>query len=182
MDAFRVELLIFGYIRQQEKELDLYMNIPIGINKIIHDLYPVLLFTFGDHNEKALLLDNDRTIIKGNDPVSNSCSGYLVYADSSQYSNTGFNKGIHLWSIKSLLTQRYGDLWSGCYASIGVTTQKNDKLINKCHHGKIKIGYNSWYQTLNDFDLSHDVIVTIKLNCNDWTVTYYKDKEEYMLF
>ena len=38
-------------------------------------------------------------------------------------------------------------------------------------------GYNSHYQYCVNFE--PDVIVTIKLNCNDWTVTYYKDKEEF---
>ena len=47
-------LLISGYIREKEEEFNLHMNIPVGIGKIIHELYPLLLFKFGDCDPKAL--------------------------------------------------------------------------------------------------------------------------------
>ena len=47
--GLKLELLICGYLRENEDELELYMNIPDGFAKIMHDLYPLLLFKFGDH-------------------------------------------------------------------------------------------------------------------------------------
>ena len=179
-------LLISGYIREIEEEFELFTNIPTELGKIINDLYPVLIFKFGDHNKKIFKLNEDASILEGNDPPSYyfsnmaDCSGYFLYADLGQYNDSGLNKGVHSWSIKSLLTS---DWFSGCYASIGVTTEKNDKLIEKWNSFDgnnthwINEGYNSHIQRTSS--IPSKVTITIKLDCNNWTVTYYKDLEEF---
>ena len=98
--SVRLGLLICGYVREEERKLQLYMNIPNGIVKIVHELFPLLLFKFGDFNRGRFEINDDRTIIKG--PHNGSCNGFLIYADLEQYSDVGLNKGIHIWSIKRL--------------------------------------------------------------------------------
>ena len=174
-----LDILISGYCRRIEKKFKLF--IANDINQIIYKLYPILLFKFGDHNKIALNVSDDGTILKGNGPQENQCNGFLCYADLGQYSDTGLKQGIHLWSIKSLVD--YESQWSVCFSTIGVTTEKNDKLINEWNHNGdsevhwISTGFSSYHEECYDF--KSDVVVTIKLNCNEWTVTYYKDKEQF---
>ena len=165
-------LLICGYVREKEQEYKFFMNVPDGILKIMHELYPLLLFKFGEHRKNVFKVNDDRTELKG----SGNCSGYLCYADLEQYNDTGFNKGVHLWSIKFL-----GDC--SCFLSVGVTTEKNDTLINKWNGPNgarahwIYDGYNSYYKGYDDW--LRNKVITLKLDCNNWTVTYYKDDKEY---
>ena len=98
-DDFDLELLMSGYVRDTEKELKLFMNVPDGIVRIMHDLYPELLFKFGDFNKHKFAVNDDNTILKG---CGDICDGHLVYADLGKYNDIGFNKGVHLWSIKIL--------------------------------------------------------------------------------
>ena len=184
-------LLICGYLRQNENELKLYMNIPTGIVTIMQKLYPVFIFKFGDFKNGAFAVSKERTIIKGSssnkmDPNTwemPGCHGYFVYADLGQFNDMGLNNGIHVWSVKMLHRVNYG---AECFASIGVTTEKNDKLINEWNHdGNCGIHWNpkavndesisSFYQGCNKWNFEE--IVTVRLNCNDWKVTYYVDKK-----
>ena len=112
-----LSLLISGYIKEQEKELKLYMIIPTGIARIMLIFYPVLLFKFGDFKKGQFQINDDKTILTGNPNWKRTCNAHLVYADLGQYNDIGLNEGIHLWSIKNL---RYDD--NGCFLSIGVTT------------------------------------------------------------
>ena len=185
-----LELLMSGYIKEMEKELELYMIIPAGIARIMIIFYPALLYKFGDFNKGQFLLNDEKTILKGLQHWEGTCNGHLVYADLGQYNDIGLNKGVHLWSIECCAA-----VVSGCFLSIGVTTEKNDKLINE------------WKNPQNSFDLYADSlaldtsipghlhwfdqgfysywkgyghwnqgeVMTIKLNCDDWNVTYYKD-------
>ena len=118
--ATSLNLLISGYLRDNEEQLNLTMNIPAGIDKIIHSLYPILLFKFGDYNSKAFKVTKDGTVIQGADL---DCWGYLVYADLGQYSDIGLSTGVHLWSIKGLQRRHlynhgaYSN-FSSCFSSI----------------------------------------------------------------
>ena len=172
-----LKLLVYGYVREVESVLNLFMNIPDGIIKLIYSLYPLLLFKFGDFKAGLYDVNDDKTILKGT--KQGSCNGHVIYADLSQYSDKGLNKGIHLWTIKFLAN------YPSCFASMGVTTQKSDKLINNwCHDGGNTRGhylpddnqYDVYYQGYSQWYKNE--IVTMKLNCNDWTVTWFKDKKE----
>ena len=186
-----IELLIAGYVREEEEQLELDMPVSRGIIQIMYQLYPELLFTFGDFSRDYFMLNDDKTILKGN---NESCDGRLAYADLKEYNNIGFNKGIHFWSIAYPHAM--------CYASIGVTTEKNDKLINECvgdwedqfdeeHQGQndnlwvdcpnwIINGYNSYFEVDHrSGGYSKGDIVTMKLDCNDWIVTYYLNEKKY---
>ena len=123
-----VELLISGYVREQETKLKLYMQIPEGISKIMHNLYPVLLFKFCVPDSAKFEIDDNRTILK---PKSNAFSPQyqsaecLIYADLAEYNNIGLKEGIHLWSIKR------GSVHSSSLMGFGITTKKTADLIHK---------------------------------------------------
>ena len=176
-----LDLLICGYLRETEDEYELYMNIPTGIAKIICDLYPLLIFKFGDCKEDAFKISKDGTILQGNDPRNNKCFGHAIYADLGKYSEIGLNKGVYLWSIKFLGGEWSYEQTADCYASIGVTSQRNEQLINNAYtgdwtsHWLTKDGCNSYYRGMDHWHKNE--IITMKLNCNDWTVEYYKDKK-----
>ena len=104
-DVF-LQLLICGYIRENHNALKLFLNVPNGIVQIIHNLYPVLLFTFGDFNKERFILSDDNTILKGN---SDSCNGYMVYADLGENNDIGLKAGIHFWTVKSLFCNEKDD-------------------------------------------------------------------------
>ena len=77
----RLELLISGFIRQEQNELELYMNVPKGITKIMQKLYPLLFFKFGDFEKGTFEVNEDRTILKG----SGDCNGFLFMFGPSNY-------------------------------------------------------------------------------------------------
>ena len=171
-----LDLLMFGYVRDTEKKLKLSMNVPNGIIRIMHELYPVLLFKFGDFQKGKFVTNDERTILKG---CGVDCDGHLVYADLGQYNNIGLNKGIHLWSIKILAYIR-------CYFSIGVTTEKNNDIIGSIACGWLTlhdehwppIGHYSYCDILCSKQREINTVWTMKIDCNDWKVTYYRDGEQ----
>ena len=173
-----LEFLISGYLRKEEKKLDLYMNIPHGFAIIIVKLYPIILFRFGDFMKDEFELTNDGTTIKGN---SNNCMGYAIYADLVQFNDVGINKGIHLWSVKFLAENEEGI--AQCYASIGVTTEKNEDILNTAdgdgtgdYYWITSNGCNSFHNACNEWKTNE--IITVKLDCDAWSVTYYYGEGE----
>ena len=152
------------------------MNIPDGIAKIMHTLYPLILLKFGDFKKGKFELNEKKTSLKGG---NFDCNGYLIYADLEHYNDIGLNKGIHLWSVRSVARN------SGfCFLSIGVTTEKSNTLIDEyAHNGDgnkirwIDQGYFSFYYG-GQRKWKGDTVVTVKLDCVNWSVTYYKDKTE----
>ena len=67
-----LDLLISGYVREKENQLILSMNVPHGIAELIHDLYPLLIFKFGDYDKEVFQLNENKTILKGNNPQHQS--------------------------------------------------------------------------------------------------------------
>ena len=176
----RLELLIAGFVRNHEKKYELYMTVPYEITIIMHELYPLLLFGFGDYKKDKFLTKDNKRCLMGTD----DCAGYMVYADLGQYNDIGLNKGIHLWSLRSFAID------SGrCYLSIGVTTEKNDKVINDWNSAKIRKrnhwiedGYNSHFEGNPRISETgawlYGEVITAKLDCDQWKVTYFRNNEE----
>ena len=174
--GYHLELLVAGYIREHDDALDLFMNIPDEIIKVVHNFYPLLVFRFGDHKPGAFKIDEDRMVITGADPsfMSWSCYGHIIYADLGNLheNKNGLNQGIHYWSVKNLNTMP-----PSCFKSIGVTTQKSDDIIDKEQYGHwIAGGINSFYRGCSNWKSNH--IITVRLNCDKWDVTYYDDDKE----
>ena len=182
--GYDLKLLINGYIREKEKEYKLYMYIPSEIAQIMQDLYPVLIFKFGDFNKDHFVVNDDRTILKGD---CLNCNGYLVYADLGHYNDIGFNKGVYFWSIENLADG------ATCMLSIGVTTEKSDKLVNEWKHNAtalliwldekacaqqwIKNGFGSFFK--GNLNWRKNKVITVKLDCDNWIVTYYRDGKKF---
>ena len=82
--------LVYGFVRESEKLLDLFMNIDEGITKLLIQLFPVLRFKIGAFDEKQFETENDRMTIKG----SGSCNGYMVYADLENNKDMGDDSSI----------------------------------------------------------------------------------------
>ena len=179
----RINLLISGYVREKEKQLILSMNVPYGIVKLIHDLYPLLIFKFGDYDKEVFELDEDKTILKGNNPEQLPCYARAVYADLGQYSDIGLNEGVHLWSVKSLTGAEVyfgtGGCNADCFLSIGVTSEKKESFLTNPmddHHWVTRKSDDSYFQ--GHARWSKDCVITVKLDCNDWSVTYYQEGKQ----
>ena len=182
----QLELLISGFVRKHEDKLKLFMIIPVGITQIMHRFYPLLLFKFGDFRSHMFTVCPDRLILKGADVTATNlyCNGHFVYADLGQYDDIGLSQGIHSWSIQRLLKSIDT---SNCFCSIGVTTEKNDEIINIFSHNGSKPhahwmeeksnSCHSYYEGCRKGWKSNEII-TVKLDCNDWNVMFYRDKEE----
>ena len=92
-------------------------------------------------------------------------------------------QGVHLWSIK-LIKKNQGV----CFCSIGVTTEKNDEIINKFQHTGSSPSYTHWMKEGTNEVHSYlqgckqpwkkDEVITAKLDCDNWDVTYYRGTQE----
>ena len=166
------EYLVYGFTRNVEAQHELFMNVDHGIYKMIHEFYPKLL-RFKDYDIEKFQVTDNGTIIKA---LSYECYSATVYAES--FGDEGFNKGVQYWSVKNIkdtgrkefTADTMGDGY--CFHSIGVRSEKGSL---------IKTG--SWWTNeeceSQSFFKGHcpkwglNEIITVKLDCNQWTVTYY---------
>eukprot|EP01084_Bolivina_argentea_P046413 85469_1 len=174
----RPELLVSGYIREHEDNLQLYMVVPNGIIQHITKFYPSVI-GFGLHHKAHFIVSENGIILRGDN--EHTCSGYMIYAETSEQDKNGYNNGIHTWSILSLSSRS-----SACYQSIGVTTRKPSQIwfetrtshwpsnTDMISHNDNKIlKTDSYYSGYNE-KWEQNEIISVKLNCNNWTVTFYK--------
>ena len=136
-----VDLLIFGFVREAEKELSLYAynTVPSGITKFIINYFP-FKYKFGLYDEKYFKSSEENMVIQA--ISEESCSGYMIYADLFHCNETGLNAGIHYWSIMALQTDywlealkddddEYFTKKANCYRSNGITTIKPEKVVHQ---------------------------------------------------
>ena len=182
--------LVIGYIRNAEHCLNLSMNVPVSIIEIIYEFHPVLTFRFGKFKQDAFKIDRYSMKLEGGDPNRDDgqrqygfsfysdlhqCEANIIYADLMNYDNSGLNQGVHFWSVKAIFDK---GAKVTCYGSIGVTTEKNYKTINdtyRSYSNWIGKGYNSHYSGVGEWKRHH--ILTVKLDCNKHTVTYYDNNK-----
>ena len=177
-----VELLIFGFIHDQETKHRFSMSIPNGIILYIINYFPIL-FKFGLHDKNRFAVSEDKMCIKG--IQQDKCDGYTIYADLYDKSETGFNRGIHYWSIKALPLEYSPEYrTSPCYRNIGITTARNEKIVSSMSdefvghwtNDHVVSGYHYYYDGCADEDgWGNDEIITVKMDCDDWKVSYYKE-------
>ena len=84
----------------------------------------------------------------------------------------GYSKGIHYWSVKGIKTN------TGCYGSIGITSEKNKSWTEQCTQYWRKEGSHSFFDGSKQQRWSNGAIITAKLDCNTWTVTYFKNNQQ----
>ena len=181
-----LNLLIFGFVRLFENKNILSTNIPSGLIQIIIQFYPKLIICFGKCNKEKFEVLSDGLEIKGK--TTNDCMGYLVYGELMN--DNGFDEGINIWSIMNMKNDCDNN-WedSECYHNIGVISEFNDEFVNED-------GFDVWpyyYEKINDVDysfydsLAYDQsgitwrkndVITMILNCNEWTVSYYKNNDK----
>ena len=193
--ALRDELLVFGFIRESELSDNLYMNIPVGINKFIISFMPPRILKFDLYNiDKWKLMGDDFIITRKNDDISNRCQGYFTYPES-YHGNKGMRKGIHFWSVKAKNVH-------DCYRYIGVSTIRcyeytqfgkhgasygwDDKWDKKDNHFLyVEGGYQNWKETEQETEEETEgeetVIFTVKLDCDNWICTWYKNDKMHKL-
>lgn len=168
-----IDLLVFGFIHENERKH--LFDIPSAIILIIINFYPAI-YKFGLHDEDRWELSEDKLLVK---TKRSSCSGFMIYADLNEKDDIGLNSGIHYWSVKIV---RHG--YNNCYRSMGVTTMKDKKLIHEssgdfisARNGSYNMRYAEGYHYYFDavYIWQRNVVFTIKLDCDNWTVTYYMD-------
>ena len=169
-----VELLTFGFIHECENSQQTSISIPNGIILYIINYFPVL-YKFGLFDKKIFAVSEDKLFLKA---LNQSCSGYLIYADLYEKNGTGLNKGVHYWSIKLV------DVNGFCYRSIGITTAKNEQIIEQNADyfvGQNQVaetaGYHYYYDGTHNLEWLKNDTFTIKLDCDNWNVSYYKNSE-----
>lgn len=178
---YKLDELICGYLRTHRNQLDLWMDIPLEIGQIVHLLFPRARYKFGAFKEDQFEVSDDGDTIEG----TGDCGGYLIFADLGEFNDTGISKGVHSWSLQSTISGG-----SNCYASVGVLCEKTDFLINQWSsefnwvHGSDHDHHEDWpthitssFIDLTDKWLLNDII-TIQLDCTNWTVTYFKGSDE----
>eukprot|EP01084_Bolivina_argentea_P185428 319756_1 len=170
------ELLVYGYARKIESTRKLFMNVPEDIVNII------LLFYPKKHNfDYQITGNNDTRSYLGNKAeikmlTSNKCTGDWrcsngkIYTDSAVFLyaqcfvNGGYNKGIHFWRVK-----RCVNLTNNHCHRIGIVFRNKHNKIGHEYMYPLRSSqqnYKCW---------KIDEIVTVKLNCNNNTVSFYHD-------
>ena len=156
----------------------LFMSIPDVTIKFVIDYFPAL-YKFGLHDESNFVVSDDKLSLQA---ISGKCDGFMIYADLYHKNDIGFNAGIHYWSVKALQSI-WGSRFDGrstCYRSIGITTTKTKQIVKKIVDTFVSesqvSGYHYYFNGCRADDGWIDgQIITVKLNCNEWTVSYYKD-------
>ena len=182
----RIEYLIYGYIHNLEKNYNFYMVISKDIYNTILLFYPTLIkFELFDSSHFELL--NDGYEIRGKE---GDCKGYTIYPETLNMN--GFSKGIHFWSVKLLGIDFADDFEDDfaenyCYHSIGVVPneRKIEPLSNHSDEWQyeydkingIQKSTSTSFWSGNKCGWNRDDIITVKLNCNEWNVEYYKNDE-----
>ena len=190
MSAEFVNLLVFGFIHELEKQSILFMLIPTEIYQTIISFYPILArFELYDSRLYELLDDGygirglcDEEYTPKDIKDIEGCEGYTIFAEV--LIADGYKKGIHFWSVK--LIGKEMERWY-CYHNIGVIANERDvELLCK--------PTNSWPENIYENDTTtsclvhykssdHDVVwpkgvvITVKLNCDEGYVEYYRDNE-----
>eukprot|EP01084_Bolivina_argentea_P313416 542760_1 len=156
----KYEKLTYGFIR------NIQLEIPLDICKCILCFCPTLP-TFVLFDDDYFEISPNGLIIRGKEQT---CKALLIYISS--WTLNGYTEGIHYLSIMN------HNEYNSCYHSIGIKDEINEEWI----HEEIYNDFHTDYHNTNASYLSNTAsnwngltIVTIKLNCNNWTVEYYQN-------
>lgn len=159
--------LVYGFVREQEKVLKLSMHITEVIIELIIELFPLIVMQFGKGYGALFNLSDDGLLIKARNHVDGPyyAKYRILYPD-----NEGFDKGIHVWSIKLVPKS-----WKSKYLPfqdpkrIGITTNK-DSWEELDIDLALRPDRN-WFEA--DKVWVAESILTIKLDCTLWKISFY---------
>ena len=170
--------LVYGFVREQEEELMLYMHITAAIVELIIQLFPILSLKFGkfEFDVDLFTLSNNNTVlkIKKNDKYSTAVGhkedDCILYANHDSY---GIDKGVHLWSIKAIGKHWKAKYWY-CTRTMGITTRRRFTEVPR----HIITG-QYFYQgsTVEGTRWKIGDILTMKLDCDNWIVEFYLNEK-----
>ena len=173
-DGQKIKLLIAGFAH--EMEVYYKLNIPSSIIKMIVSYYPVhtIANKFGYFDKGDLeSSDEGKSIVSINTfpggLMTSMCIESNVYPQ--YFAENGYNKGIHYFSIK--LKQH-----RSCTHYVGITMEKDtaSSHSSKWFHLDDDDGKNVKKQYLfPSYNWKGNDIVTTKLDCDNWNVTYFVD-------
>ena len=169
------ESLVDGYIRMIEKEYSLENSINDASEMILSYTLPLFLFGFDMcHPRKLRISDDGLSIIGNSDDLDGT---FLIYSKCCK--GTGYNKGIHFWSVKCIKAYHY--------ASKVVNRDRREAYIGIKNEKKKLWIYERWttphkggifYHLKEDLARKYwklpNNIITVKLDCYNWTITYFQ--------
>ena len=128
-------------------------------------MYKHLQFDY--YNTEAFDVSKRGTVIRGNRYIA--CIAWTAYISSP--GNNGFNKGIHYLAIKNMKNRK-----EKCFRNVGILSQRNEEIIKDNileTWGKYEKIIASYYAGKHEWQ--YNETISLKLDCNEWTVTYWKD-------
>ena len=170
-------LLVNGYTRLLENEYKMLNAINDAMQIILWYILPRKLLGFDLYHPKDFKISQDKLTINGtahsNNRDDHCLSTHLIYAESYY---AGVYNNLHFWSIECIDLPSISSLWFALM--VGIKNERNKLWIYEkwptphegglFYHLKEKIAKQNWR--------SHTI--TLKLDRNDWTLTYYKGTKQ----
>ena len=165
------ELLICGYLRNEEKDDEYSMNFWSGLNQIVLKYYPKLM-SFCMYNSTHFVCEKKGKSIQGK---GNTCNAFTIYIGYDTFMTDGFDEGVHYLSVQNNNHEGSGQ----CIHSIGVISEKQTKYVMSDKYALLPF-YFVPNTDLNYFEgfPNHWVkgeVITIKLDMNQYEIVYYKN-------
>ena len=162
--------LVSGYIKQQEKELKLSMIITLDIVQLIIKIFSMSSMLFCEElDEELFTLSKDKTLLKIK--TSDDFSNFMIYADPGEEYQDGINRGVHFWSVKAI-EENWKAKYVSCTRAMGIITEKKMTEITNINDESV---YGVGFGEFNFWKVNE--IFTVKLDCNLWNVTFYRNDE-----
>eukprot|EP01084_Bolivina_argentea_P054829 100537_1 len=173
LEFMQVELLVTGFIHAFENKHNNRIFITSLVTKLILSFYPVLPKWEIYDSTNYKLSKNGKIITSINSfpggLMTGSCFEYLIYPQCA--AKNGYNKNIHYISIQN-------EHSCGCSHHFGITTKRDKNDLASVSHrfcmdDNDKDKKNGLYQYLCTKSPDKSVIITIKLDCINWVVTWF---------
>ena len=175
------EYLVSGFIHDEEKTLQLSMDIPEEIYAVVLTFYCKLYPNSSKVTKFELFCeDNFRSCLDGSAIIGcgSGCSGYLIFPEIVE--PNGYSTGVHYWSVQAAIDSRNDQR---CWLSIGIVSSEGKEahaLDEKCDNwplewcGDLSV---ATYFLRNDIDFvwPDGATVTVKLDCDEGVVGFYQN-------
>ena len=166
------ESLVNGYIRMIEKEYSSENSINDAFDIVLSYILPLFLLGFDVFHPRKFKVSDDRLSIIGKSDDGDGT--FLIYSNCCK--ETGYNKGIHFWSVKCIKAHHYAsNVVDRRETYIGIKNERKKLWIYetwiKAHEGGIF--YHLKGELARKYWKLPNNIITVKLDCHNWTITYF---------